>query len=431
MPDNPVARFVESLRVSQWASPGQLADLQCRLIERLVRHASTESSHYAGTLSTVLPGGRFNLDNWNAVPVLRRRDLQEKQHELRARSTPDLTGAVIKSSTSGSTGSPMEFVKSALLTAASRAVVERAHDWVDADRDLDYATISIDRTNPPAPPTGRFRNLWSWMGGRGRHGFLSIDEPLEVQIEFLDKLRPAYLKTYTTNAIALGRIAANHPWRSNLRHIFTFGEMLSDDNATEIKTLFGLEASSFYASEEAGQLATRCPHSGMYHAASEVALIEVLREDDTACEPGETGRVVVTPFYNYAMPLIRYDQGDYAQLPQAPCGCGRTLPTIGRILGRARDMFVQPNGDRVWPRMSMEETAEFLPALQRQVIQHRPDLIEIVYVDDGSGRRVDLAGLTQSLCGRYGAATTIMVTRKDEITRSPGGKFREFICLVE
>lgn len=431
MPDNPVARFVESLRVSQWASPRQLADLQLGLTERLGRHAVAETGYYANALSPLLRGGRFDFNNWDAVPVLRRQDLQEKQHLIRARNTPEPTGAVVTSSTSGSTGSPMTFVKSALLTAASRAVVERAHDWADADRDLPYATIAIDRSNPPAPPTGRYRDSWSWMGGHGKHGFLSIDLPLTTQIEFLDKIRPAYLKTYTTNALALGRIAGNHPWRANLRHIFTFGEMLSDDNASEIKSMFGLEASSFYASEEAGQLATRCPHSGMYHVAAESALVEVLREDDTACEPGETGRVVVTPFYNYAMPLIRYDQGDYAELPEAPCSCGRTLPTLKRILGRARDMFVMPNGDRVWPRMAAEETTEFLPALQRQVVQHRPDLIEIVYVDDGSGRPIDLDGLTASLRPRYGAKTEFFVTRKDEIVRSPGGKFREFVCLVE
>mgnify|MGYP000113622014 CR=1 FL=1 len=52
---------------------------------------------------------------------------------------------------------------------------------------------------------------------------------------------------------------------------------------------------------------------------------------------------VVTPFYNLAMPLIRYDIGDYAEAG-APCACGRTLPVLARIMGRSRNMLRLPGG---------------------------------------------------------------------------------------
>jgi phenylacetate-CoA ligase len=49
--------------------------------------------------------------------------------------------------------------------------------------------------------------------------------------------------------------------------------------------------------------------------------------------PGEVGRVVVTPLNNFAMPLIRYELGDTAEVG-APCACGRGLPVLTRILDR-------------------------------------------------------------------------------------------------
>lgn len=59
---------------------------------------------------------------------------------------------------------------------------------------------------------------------------------------------------------------------------------------------------------------------------------EAMREDGTPSAPDETGRVLVTPLHNLAMPLIRYDIGGAAEVG-APCPCGRGLPVLTRILG--------------------------------------------------------------------------------------------------
>jgi len=428
--DNHVARFTETLRVAQWASPRQLAELQHGLLERLLRHAAAQTQAYAGRLRPVLSKGGLDLERWNEIPTLSRTDLQDRQQDFHARTTPPEVGRVVTYATSGSTGRPLEFLKNTMLTGAARAVVERAHDWAGANRDLPYATIAIDRRGNAPPPDGHFRRGWSWMGGRGRHGFLAIEAPLKVQAAFLNRHRPAYLKTYPTNAAALAEEAAGEPWREHIQHVFTFAETLTDHHVDLIRDRLGVEVTDCYASEEAGQLATRCPYSGMYHVAAEAALVEVLREDGTACDPGEIGRVVVTPFYNYAMPLVRYDQGDYAELADRPCACGRVLPTIRRIMGRSRDMFVLASGDRIWPRMSVPEMRVLLPAAAWQAIQHEVDLIEFKYVDDGSGRKPDVAGFEAFMQARYGQDVQIRLTRQDDIPRAPGGKFREFISHV-
>jgi phenylacetate-CoA ligase len=55
---------------------------------------------------------------------------------------------------------------------------------------------------------------------------------------------------------------------------------------------------------------------------------------------------VVTPLHNFAMPLIRYAIGDYAEAGP-PCACGRGLPVLARILGRARNLLTLPHGERI------------------------------------------------------------------------------------
>ena len=49
------------------------------------------------------------------------------------------------------------------------------------------------------------------------------------------------------------------------------------------------------------------------------------------------GRVVVTHLHNYAMPLIRYEIGDYA-IAGGNCDCGINLPVLERVVGRTRNL---------------------------------------------------------------------------------------------
>jgi phenylacetate-CoA ligase len=431
MPDNQVARFTEELGRSQWATPSAFAALQHSLIERLARHAVAETDSYAARLAPILKrGGGVDLARWSEIPILQRTDLQERQELFRARNVPKGAGRVFDYSTSGSTGRPLQFLKNGLLTNSSEAIWERAYDWADADRDLPLATIAIDRNGSAPPPDGHFRPGWSYLGGTGAHGFLAIEAPVAVQSAFLERFRPAYLKTYPTNAAALAEAASGMAWEKGLRRIFTFSETLTEYHVEIIRTRLGVEVTDLYASEEAGQMATRCPHSGMYHVAAEAALVEVLRDDGSDAGPGETGRVVVTPFYNYAMPLIRYDQGDIAELPEQPCGCGRTLPTIKRVLGRSRDMFLLPSGDRIWPRIPTGKFVEFVAGKQWQMVQVAIDRIELRYVEDKSGRTNDPAGFARYVAEKFGPGVEGSLVRMPELPRSPGGKYRECISLV-
>ena len=95
--------------------------------------------------------------------------------------------------------------------------------------------------------------------------------------------------------------------------------------------------------------------------------------------PGREGRIVATPFYNLAMPLIRYDMGDYGILSPEPCGCGRTLPVLQRILGRARNVFRFVDGSRKWPLLQSSEVQTFVPNRQWQVVQTAVDRVELRY----------------------------------------------------
>ncbi|MGB3502604.1 MAG: hypothetical protein WBA44_13345 [Mesorhizobium sp.] len=432
MADNAISAFARILGETQWAEPERLTQLQDRLIERLVGHAATRTDAYPSRLKPVLDrSGQFDRRRWTEIEVMDRTSLQRDRSAFVAKSVPPGAGVIFDTSTSGSTGRSMEFPTNSALVNVSAAAVERLHDWVGADRDASYVTISVPQGSDPFPIEGAMRSQWSWMGGEGLHGVMSIEATLSAQLDFLDRVRPAYLRTYPTNAAALAKAGQGRPWAQAIRHVIVIGETVEPDQVETIRNAVGAGTSAFYGTAEAGHLASQCPVSGDYHISSELGLVEVLREDGTPCGPGEAGRVVVTPFYAYAMPLIRYDQGDIAEAGAGPCRCGRNLPTIRRILGRSRDMFVLPNGERIWPRLSDSLMLKHLPAVQRQIVQHAPDRIELRYVHDGSDRTADEAALRALFKEKYAPEIELAVTRCDEIPRTAGGKYREFICLAE
>ena len=130
-------------------------------------------------------------------------------------------------------------------------------------------------------------------------------------------------------------------------------EALQDDVRALYKSVMNSEIISQYANEECGVLAQeRIPtsetenrmywnHSGYF--------FEILKFDSNApAEYGELGRIVITDLYNYAFPLIRYDNGDTAIL-FPPDEHSNGYPVLGKLFGRRFDLTYSTSGAAIFP----------------------------------------------------------------------------------
>ncbi|MBR7518835.1 hypothetical protein KC217_24550, partial [Mycobacterium tuberculosis] len=75
--------------------------------------------------------------------------------------------------------------------------------------------------------------------------------------------------------------------------------------------------------------------------------------------------------------FIRYAVGDRAEWAAEPCPCGRHLPVLKRVAGRARDLFRFADGHSVWPFVPFVEVRRFIEMRQMQVVQTARDRIEL------------------------------------------------------
>lgn len=418
---------MQQFEESQWWSPQTLLDAQQAQLDLLFRHASmsvpfqTERLRAAG----YVPGATSAIDVLHRLPTITRRDLQTHFDAMVSRQPIESHGTGRDQYTSGSTGTPVKVRTNDLKQVYWHAVTLRDHLWHQRNLDGKFAAIRI------AGEEGTHASWGSSAGmvfGTGPGVQLGVHADLDTQCRWLVIERPDYLLSYPSNLEALARHATAFGFDlSFLSHILTFGEALGDELRDELRSAWGAEVTDMYSAQEIGYIALQCPDTLSYHVQAECVLVELLDDDDQPCAPGESGRVVITDLHNFAMPLLRYEIGDYATVG-APCRCGRGLPALESIVGRVRNMLVLPDGRRRFPRIGAKPLASIASIRQYQFVQVAPTHIEARLVVDRALDANEEAHLRSVVHGRLGYPYDVSFRYCDALERSPSGKFEDFRC---
>jgi phenylacetate-CoA ligase len=430
---NTVAAFLGALAETEHLPPRQLLRYQRRLLDRLLRHARTETEFYRERLAPLFrPDESIDWDRWTELPILTRSEAQESFAALSARTLPAHVGRSVEDETSGSTGRPFRHYTSEIQNTASACANERFFRWHRLDPAALTAQLLAAEDDPRAAyPHGHFWSGWRPGHPESRAATLSIAGIFaDSQVSWLQWAKPTYAMSYPSNFTEVARAARRRGVQLDLKAVLTFGEMTTPDAAETISDYFGSWPLDRYGATEVGLIAAGCPESRLHHVMAELVLMEVMNEDGAVAPPGERGRVIVTPFYNFAMPLIRYDTGDYAAFLPEPCSCGRTLPTLSAIFGRARNIFHFIDGSSAWPVVRSREIGRFVPHRQYQLVQVARDRLELRYVPVASDQKNDLAGLAAYVRGRVHPSLSVSAVAMAEIPRAPRGKYEDCVSLV-
>ena len=94
-------------------------------------------------------------------------------------------------------------------------------------------------------------------------------------------------------------------------------------------------------------------------------------------------------------------------------------------------MLVLPSGDRLWPSSPVDVFLAVAPIRQYQIIQRRPDEIEVKLVTDKALAAEQEKRLGAALNKHFGHRFTYSFTYVDHIPRSASGKFEDFRVELE
>jgi len=212
--------------------------------------------------------------------------------------------------------------------------------------------------------------------------------------------------------------------------IITTAMVLHEHERVLIERVFECRVTNRYGCEEVSLIACECDQHQGLHINAESIYVEVM-QDNKPAPPGEPGKIVVTDLTNRAMPIIRYEVGDIGVLSSRLCRCGRGLPLLEKLEGRAADYIYTPEGKLISGISLTENFASLLEGVgQIQLIQDARDHLLIKIVDEGLGEQGKLA-IERLIQERFGSSMRYTLKKVEQIPREPSGKYRFCKSLID
>lgn len=432
-------RAFDALIQNEFRPPQQHERHLAVAVRNIVRFAAESSPYYARLLER---RGLKREDietpaDLSKLPPLTKHDLLEYREDLRSRALPvgeHITGQTQSSGTTGRRVTVLHSSGSDGMFQLLRHRNARVHRLDPMATRVDVRQRSDVFSNlAPGQDEPRFVNYGYWRGlgvyfHTGPEFAFPVSRPMDEQVALLKELRPDYAMTFP--GVFEEWLLANgwHKPVDSIKTLIGIGSQLTPSMRARLEESYAAPIHMNYGLNEIGMVAVRCP-SGRYHVHIEHCLVEIADSDGQPCKPGEIGHVLITGFRNFAMPLIRYDTGDLAEVASNPCPCGRTLPSFGEIAGRYRRYAGLPEGTRERVRAIRETiencSADELAFLRRyQIHQDKQNnftlrLRTVASVPDIFRNKIESAWAPFP-----SSALTLQVL--DDIATSPSGKILDF-----
>ncbi len=344
--------FFATLQKTPLLSREAIVDYQRKLLEKLLRHARAQVPYYRNSgLLDVLFGadGKIDWSRWPLVPTLTRRAAQDNEDQLRAEALPPEMLPLENDMTSGSTGAPLRIARTMLSRVASRALLGRAITWHDQGP---IGRVAVSRyVKPDFVPVTSGHTITlpgHWL-------------PKE-QIDVLARAEVTHLVTYPNLLASLLEAGGPEALR-HIRVVVLTGEALGTELRQRLSGQIPARLIECYSATEVGPIAYEDANHGL-RICEENVFVET-----GPFVIGDSAEVLLTPFYAYAMPLIRYAPGDYINLSSRPSSFLPALRRIEEIAGRERNLFRNPEGALFYPFIAAKQLADILDYREWQLEQ--------------------------------------------------------------
>ena len=210
---------------------------------------------------------------------------------------------------------------------------------------------------------------------------LSIVEDTTAQVvEQLHALQPHRLVGYPSVLTRMAELALQGQLQIRPQRIFAEAEPLTGAMEHKLHQAWGVPIHDLYGASESLHIAIKESGQDEMAVMDDLNILEVLDEQHQPVSPGGYGRTVLTNLYNYTLPILRYELGDYVTR-----GLGQPVTpfsTIRQVRGRVNEALpiVLDNGmhDVLYAVTLTEFYTVGLEGVQ--FISQRPDHIQIDYV---------------------------------------------------
>lgn len=373
-------RSFRLLRDSQYWTAAEIQVHQRQALNALMHHCYNHVPYYRELMirKRLCPDDFQSVGDLAKLPYLTRDIIREQGSRLRADNYPD---KICRSRRSGgTTGEPIKIAVDVRGRGFEVAAYLRGLQWMKYE--LGRPLVSLFGGSLGFSENRSLKTrIGEWLlNCRFLPAFELTPENVREYIAAISQARAGVLVGYASAMINLAEFMSRCGIRgSPLNSVICSAEYMPDEWRIRIKEILGVPVFCYYGCGEVNSIAYECSGEQGYVVSQEHVILEVGGHDPAEFRDAGRGEACVTTLFNYAMPLIRYLNGDVVDLTHPTSG--RAHLRITKLEGRIMDQLLATDGHRVssvLPTHLVLKSA--VPVWKYQVVQTEPDTIVFHYL---------------------------------------------------
>lgn len=406
-------------KTNSW-SLKQFREFQMMQLQKQINHAYHHTRYYRRLFDEHgwKPQDFHDFQDFRKIPIITKNDLKMYLEELRA--LPRRKCYLV--TTGGSTGIPTPIYHEMNRTGETyRAFVWQWYnegDYYPGDRAAILRGSVIEK------------GCYEFLKNTGELHCSSMKMTERNMKDYLFHMEECGVKAicaYPSSAELLAKYieSTNFPFNENgrIKSLFTSSESLTDDVRKLVEEKLHLRVYDLYGnSEQMGMIGQL--RDGMYHEYMCHSYVEYLDENNRPVKNGK-GRIIATGFINDAMPLLRYDTDDFAEITDnMPLKRYSAQKVVEKIYGRRKkeELIVGSNGNMVNIVAINSHADIFRNIYKLQFVQEEKGKVILNVMPNQNFKRVDYEQIQQEFEKRLGEMFELKLIVTDQFEYTARGK---------
>lgn len=410
----------------------EIEAMRDRRFREMMGHACQTVAFYRHLLDDLrlVPGDFQRADDLSKLPVITGQDLAGHPYDfLSSRYSEDQT---LELSTTGTTGQfkRIFFDPAALFQARAAGLRKRQVMLRLLGQSGSYRELSVARAGGTWPVIRSFYRGRSWTPRKLDlyRASISPADSFAKNIEVINGFRPDVVVGFGAYIGAVFRFASENGLEIFAPRVVHYGgDTLHLPEKRLLEEDYGITVLSSYQACEALNIAFQCERRQGFHISLDQVAVRVVDGQGRDVPAGTSGDLLISNLTNRATVLLNYRLGDKVTLATEPCLCGRTLPLIETLDGRAEDLILRPGGELAHESVILSHLydAPGLLLLQLEQLALQEFVLRVVSRSEVEWSETEryLDSTLRSVLGS-GDDLSVTIERVDDIPCEPSGKFQ-------
>jgi len=375
------------------------------------------------------PGDFQSANDLAKLPYLTRDLIRDQGARLRADNYPDRICQFRRSG--GTTGEPIRVAADIRARAFEVGALLRGFEWMKCE--LGQPIVSLFGGSLGIDPNPNIK-VWfrEWLlNTRFLPAFELTRENVQDYVDAIRQAKGGVLVGYASAALNLAEyMSALGLQGSPLESVICTAEQMPDEWRSRISKVLEAPVFCYYGCGEVNGIAHECCGEEGYIVSQEHVILEIGGNNPANFQDQGHGEACITTLFNYAMPLIRYLNGDVFELQQPRHG--RAHLRIAKLEGRVMDQLFRTDGQRISSVLPTHMVFRSgAPIWKYQVVQTELDRIIFHYLlRDSESLSYEMQHTLMGVLRKYLGDELQVLFMEGEFETTKSGKHRFVINRV-